>query len=255
MMLQGLFGWHFVILLGLIGVPIAAAVLLYVRARKARASGDPTPVVNLTLVLAAFYGALCVIGAVVGFVSTLMSPSVTMTVPVSAYWPQLPGVTVTGGQTADVVAGGFTSAELTIENLSMATRVLWASGQSLGGLVPAAIAGLIALACFQLLRGAAFAPVVARAAMITAVIVLFGGLGSQILSDAAGSMASSQALTISAAEYSGYPDDFDIYTFLPQPALNISIDFWPIGAALGFAALSAVFRFGSRLQKDAELLV
>src|SRR6478735_596123 len=106
-MLQGLFGWHFLMLLGLIGVPIAAAVLLYVRARKARVSGDPTPVVNLTLVLSVFYGALCVIGAVIGFVSTLTSPSVTMTVPVQTYWPMpLPGLTVTGGQTADVVAGG-----------------------------------------------------------------------------------------------------------------------------------------------------
>src|SRR3954454_6501505 len=114
-MLQSLFGWHVVLLLGLIGIPIAAAVLLYVRARKARASGDPTPVVNLTLVLAAFYGALCVIGSVVGFVSTLMSPSVTMTVPVQEYWPgPLPGVTVMSGPTADVVGGGFSSAELSI---------------------------------------------------------------------------------------------------------------------------------------------
>jgi hypothetical protein len=253
-MLSGVTGWHFLLLIALIAFVVV--VLLAWRVKRARTSGDPTPVVAWTLGLAAFYAGLCVISAVVGFLSTLMSPAVRMAVPVQQYWPlPLPGLTVTDGPTAPVVDGGFTTAELALENLSPATRILWASGQSLGTLVPAAIAGLIALACFQLLRGAAFAPVVARAAMITAAVVLVGGFGAQILSDVAGSMASREALEITAAEFSGYPDEFDVLTFLPQPALAVSVDFWPIGAALGFAALASVFRFGTRLQTDTELLV
>lgn len=253
-MFAGTAGWLLLILILLIGIVVVAIVVW--RTKRSPTPGDPTPVVSWTLGLAAFYAGLCVISGVVGVLSTLMSPAVTMSVPVREYWPlPLPGLTVTGGPTAQVVGGGFTTAELALENLSPATRVLWASGQLLTALVPAAIAGLIALACFQLLRGAAFAPVVARAAMITAAVVLVGGLGAQILCDVAGSMASSEALSISAADYTGYPDEFDIWTFLPQPALTVSVEFWPIGAALGFAALAAVFRFGARLQRETDLLV
>lgn len=253
-MFAGIAGWLLLLLLLLIALVVVAIVVW--RKKRAAAPDDPTPVVSWTLGLAAFYAGLCVIGAVVGVVSTLMSPAVTMSVPVQEYWPlPLPGLTVTGGPTAQVLDGGFTTAELALENLSPTTRMLWASGQLLTGLVPAAIAGLIALACFELLRGAAFAPVVARAAMITAVVVLVGGLGAQVLCDVAGSMASSEALRITAADYTGYPDDFDITAFLPQPALTVSVEFWPIGAALGFAALAAVFRFGTRLQRETDLLV
>lgn len=255
-MLSSLVGWHVILLLLLVGVPVAALIFLFARARKSRSPGDPTPIVNLTLVVAAFYSALCLLGVVVGFVSTLMTPAVTMTVPVQQYWPlPMPGVEVTSGPTAQVIGGGFTAAELTLEDLSLTVRMLWASGQALGTLVPAAIAGLIALMCFQLLRGAAFAPVVARAAILTAGVVLVGGLGAQLLCDIAGSMASSEALNVISAEWTGYPDDWDIYTALPEPALAVSVDFWPIGAALGFAALAAVFRYGGILQRDTETLV
>ena len=68
-------------------------------------------------------------------------------------------------------------------------------------------------------------------------------------------MASSEALNIAAAEWTGYPDSCDISTALPQPTVAISVDFWPIGAALGFAALAAVFRYGAVLQRDTERLV
>ena len=254
-MLSSLVGWPFILLL-LVGVAVAALIFLFARARKSRSPGDPTPIVNLTLVVAAFYSAMCVLGVVVGFVSTMMTPAVTMTVPVQQYWPlPMPGVEVTAGPTAEVIGGGFTAAQLTLENLSPTVRILWASGQALGTLVPAVVAALIALVCFQLLRGAAFAPVVARAAILTAGVVLVGGLGTQLLCDIAGSMASSEALNVVAAEWTGYPDDWDIHTALPQPTVGISVDFWPIGAALGFAALAAVFRYGGILQRDTERLV
>lgn len=237
-MSNGLIGWHALILLVLIGVPIAAAVLIFRRARRSGEKGDAAPVVNVTLVVAAFYGGLCLIGGIVGFVSTLVTPAVTLEVPVSEYWPF--ETTAFDNLPATVLAGGFTSAELTIEGLATPARLLWAFGQLLGLLVPAAVSGLIALVCFQLLRGAAFAPVVARAAMITAVVVLVGGLGSQVLSSIGGSIAGTQAFSFGSTAVAGF---------------SIGLDFWPIGAGLAFAALAAVFRYGSQLQRDTDGLV
>ena len=118
-MLSSLVGWHLVILIALVGASIAVGIFFFTRARKTRASGDPTPVVNVTLVIAAFYAAMCLLGAVLGFVGPMLSPAVTMDVPVREYWPlPMPGLTITGGSSAEVVGGGFTTAQLTIENLS-----------------------------------------------------------------------------------------------------------------------------------------
>ncbi|WP_439594233.1 hypothetical protein [Microbacterium sp.] len=254
-MLTSLVGWHTAILLLMVGVPVVLAVILYRRARRARATGDPAPVVSLTLTIAAFYGALCLIGAVIGLVVNLAGDTVLMTVPTSSYWPlPLPGVTIDTGSTS-VVGGGFTEAELSIAGAPPAARVLWAIGQFIGLLVPTAIAGLIALVCFQLLRGSAFAPVVARASMITAVVVLLGGLGTQLLCGWAGSIASDAALRWQSADIVGYPEGVTPDLLLPSPAFNLTIDFWPIGAALAFAALAAVFRYGFSLQRETEGLV
>lgn len=253
--MSSLFGWHAALLILLVGVPIVVAVILYRRTRRARATGDPAPIVSLTLTISAFYGALCLIGALIGLVVNLTSESLLMTVPTVPYWPlPLPGVTIDTGPTS-VVGGGFTAAELMIAGVPLPARVLWAVGQFLGLLVPTAIAGLIALVCFQLLRGAAFAPVVARGSLITAAVVLVGGLGTQALCGWAGSVAGGAALTVRSAEVNGYPDAVDPLALLPQSAFNVQIDFWPIGAALALAALAAVFRYGFSLQRETEGLV
>lgn len=249
-------GWMLspIVLVG--GVVIVGLIVAYaVATRRARAAGDPSPVVSVTLSVAAIYAVVSLLAAVVALVSTLLTPQVTLTVPVAQYWPlPLPGVTIEPGD-ATVVDGGFTHADLAVDGLSTAARTLWALGQFVGLLVPTAIAALIAVICFQLLRGAAFAPLVAHVAMITAVIVLVGGLASQLLCGVAGSMASNEALTIGGAQITGYPDDFDLWTALPQPTFMVSVDFWPFAAGLGFAALAAVFRYGSKLQRETEGLV
>lgn len=253
-MLQGLVGWHIILLIGMVLVPVVIVAIIVGMLRRRPDDRGAAPIVSLTLWIAAVWAGLAVIGALLALLGALLSPTVTMTVPVQAYWPQLPGVTVEPGE-ATVAAGSFSQAQLTLEGLPTATRVLWGLGSMLGALVPGAIAALIALMCFQLLRGAAFAPVVARGAMVTAVIVSAGGLATQFLCGIAGSMASQQALTISAAEYDGYPDDFDLWTALPQPAFALQIDFWPIAAGLAFAALAAVFTYGSKLERETAGLV
>lgn len=252
--MQGLFGWHVLILLGMIIVPVLIVILIVGFLRRRSPDDRPTPVVSVTLWVASIWAVLALFAGLAALLGSLLSTTVTLVVPIESYWPQFPGVTVEPGE-ATVVAGSITQAELTLEGLSTTARVLWGIGSMLGAFVPGAIAALIALMCFQLLRGAAFTPVVARGAMVTAVIVTVGGLATQVLCGIGGSMASREALAFTAGEAHGYPDDFDLWTALPQSTLAIQVDFWPIAAGLAFAALSAVFAYGSKLQRDSDLLV
>lgn len=245
------FSWmHLLILVVLVAAAVGVLALAW---RSWRRKGTDA-VISLTLTLSAFCAAIGVLGAIAAVVGALANTQVEMTVPVSTYWPVLPdGVTVSG-TTATVGGGGFTQADVWVEGASTGARVLWGIGQALGGLVPAAIAGLIALVCFQLLRGAAFAPVVARAAMITAVVVLVGGMSADVLCGIGGSMVSHELLAWTSASGTSDPAADPLLNW-PQATFSANFPLWPIGAGLGFAALAAVFRYGGRLQRDTEGLV
>lgn len=253
---MALFGWHTMILVAILAIPVAVAVFFVRRSRRAAAAGDPAPVVGVTLTISAFWAALSVVGACIAVISTLTAEQVQITIPVQEFWPQLPVGTELDGTSAHLVSGGFTSAEVWLSGLSVGARVCWAIAQGLGWLVPGAVAAMIAVACFQLLAGRTFAPVVARMAMVTAVVVLVGGIAAQVLGDIGGSMAASELLGWTGATYpdvAGVESALDAW--VPKPGVGIQFPFWPIGAGLAFAALAAVFRYGSRLQRDTEGLV
>lgn len=250
-------GWHVALLVVILAI-IALLIVLVVRSRRrARAAAEPpTTVVSVTLSLAALWAIFSVIGAIIATLTILLQTQVQITIPVQEYWPQLPQGVFVEGTTATRISGGFTSADLTVEGLSMGTRVVWVIGQALGYLVPAAIAGLIAVACFHLLAGRAFAPVVARMSMITAVVVAVGGVAAQMLDDIAGSMAADQVLRYTGGGWKDIPGIEDpLQAWWPDPTLTIQFPLLPIGAGLAFAALAAILKYGSRLQRDTEGLV
>lgn len=251
------FSWMHLLVIAVVILVIVGVIVLFARAAlRSRVSGDASPVVSITLTLAALWAGFAVIGAVVAALSALLQTQVQITVPVQEFWPQLPAGTVIEGTAATRTGGGFTAADLAVEGLSTAARVCWAIAQALGWLVPGAIAGLIAVACFQLLTGRAFAPVVARMATITAVVVMLGGIVAQVLGDIAGSMAAAEVLQWTGATYEDVPGiENALDAWLPQPGFGITFPFWPIAAGLAFAALAAIFRYGSRLQRDTEGLV
>lgn len=252
-MFSGLAGWHLMILLALFIVPVALIVLFV---RRARRTGNPSPVVNLTLVLSSLWAGLGLLGAIIGLVSALAASTVAVTVPVSSFWPELlPGVVITDGPTASVASGGFTEASLMVDGMSTTARVLWGVGQFLIATAPTVIAAMIAVACFQLLAGRAFAPAVARFALLTGIIVAVAGTAGEILSDLGGSMVSRELLTVTAARYPDIPGIEDPFAWWPSSALDIDIPLWPIAVGLAFAALAAIFRYGSGLQRDTEGLV
>ncbi|QAY60026.1 hypothetical protein ET475_08500 [Microbacterium protaetiae] len=250
------FSWvHLLILLLAVAVIVLVLVLAVRSWRRHAIDG----VIGVTLTGSALYGAIALIIAIGTVIDVLTSQDVTISVPVNEYWPQLPpGAEITPGPSATRVGGGFTTADLQVEGLSAGARVLWASGLAAGLLAQVAIAALIAVACFQLLRGAAFAQIVANLATVTAVVVLVGGIAAAVLCDIAGSMAAQQVLSVTSAQWSNVPSawaDWDPTMLLPKPGLRIEFPFWPVGAGLGFAALAAVLKYGTRLQRDTEGLV
>lgn len=205
---------------------------------------------------AAWIVALALIGtAAVGVVVDLASPSVTMSVPMMRAWPlPLPGLDV-DLPAATVESSGVALAQLTLSGLSMPTRILWAIGQALSLLLPATVAVLVALAARHLEGGAPFSPVLTRTTGVTAAVVLVTGTVAPVLRGIAGSMASFEALTIGGATWSGYPDDWTPQDALPEPTVFVQLDYWPIGAAVALTALTAILKFGQRMQRDTEGLV
>ncbi|WP_029145371.1 hypothetical protein [Microbacterium luticocti] len=245
------FSWvHLLILLA----AVAVVVLIVVLALRGWRRRGINVTVGVTLSGAAVMAAFSLIGAIVTLVNLLTTSQLSMTIPVQTFWPDVPGAQTGATGPAAIGGGGFTTADVQVDHVDAATRALWAIGQALGVLLPAVIAGLIALACFQLLRGAPFAPVVARAALITGLVVLVAGIGADVLSQWAGSMASVQALG-QGAVVPDLPAGWDASALLPAPQIAITVPLWPIGAALGFGALSAVLGYGARLQRDTEGLV
>lgn len=220
----------------------------------------PTPsgtrVVTVTMWVAVAWAALSAVGAIGVAGTALWAPDVAITIPVQTFWPQLPDGTELDGTTATRVSGGFTSAEVTLNGLAIGTRIMWAISQAVAWLVPGTIAALIALACARLRAGRPFAPSIASMASVTAVVVALGGLVAQVLGDIAGAAAAEQLLRWDGATYPDVTGIEDaLQAWWPQPGFEVTIPFWPIAAGLAFAALAAVFRYGSRLQRDTEGLV
>ncbi|OWP21340.1 hypothetical protein CBF90_12850 [Microbacterium sp. AISO3] len=248
--------WNIGPILVIAVVIVVAATVFGVAAARARRRGEPSPVVSVALTLSALWAAFGLLGAAISVVQNLSADAPRMSVPVATFWPELlPGVTIDTGPTAEVVGGGFTVAEVDAAGISPLARGLWTAGQALWSLIPAAIAALIAVACFQLLAGRAFTRIIVRMTMATAVIVAAGGTAAQVLSDIAGSMASHELFARGSAGWTEIPGIDDPLAWWPEATLNITLPFWPIAAGLGLAALAAVFRYGSRLQRDTEGLV
>ena len=229
------------------------AVGLVLAGLRARRDGSAGPLVTAALVVAVVSATLAAIGGTVAVLAGMLEPQVSIVVPVREFWPQLPAGAVFDGASATRVGGGFTSATLLVDGLSAGARACWAIAQGLSWFVPGTVALLVAVGCRQLRAGRAFAPVLARLTMLTAVVVLVGGLAAQVLGDIADSMAAAEVLDWTSAALPAF--DGDPHTLIPASTFGIEVPMWPIGAGLALAALAALLRVGDRLERDAEGLV
>lgn len=250
-----------------LGVASALALLLIVVARPAVRWGSASAAlpgkpgrsdvgaVNFVWWASAIYAVVVVMTSVGGAVRTMLARTVNVDVGVEAFWLQLPAGATLEGVEAVRESGGFTTAELELRGLSETVRGLLAVADLVSGLMIATVAVLVALACRNLRRGTPFAPVLARAARRTAVVVLLGGLLAQVLRGFGQNAAGRAALDFSGAtwSYAGYnarPDD--IHAFVPTPAFAIEVSLWPIGLALVLGVLAVLMRAGSALENETK---
>lgn len=196
-------------------------------------------------------------------VNDFTNRSVSVALPVMSFWPRLPaGERIVAGTTATVTGGGFTSATVDASGLDTATRAWLAGSTLLQGITVIVIAAVVAALCSTMLRRDPFQPSIARGVRITGITVIVGGLGWQICSAVAGSLASAQVLHFSAAELAPAvkPDarslgELTTIVGFPQPGTAFQVEFWPIWVGLALLALSAVFRYGTQLKRDSDGLV
>jgi len=130
---------------------------------------------------------------------------------------------------------GATSANVTISQPDTATRVLAAAAQAVTLLYATIPAVLIAIVCFQTLRGRPFSTTITRALVGGSIAVLILGTANDLLPGIASTVALRAVL----------PIDSDIY---PE-TFQLGVTPVPIVAALAALALAAVFRHGIRLQQ------
>jgi hypothetical protein len=241
------------VVLLLIGTIVAFAVAT---ARRARPGDDAGSLVRVTRVVGVLWVVFAAVGAIANLLIPLLTPAVSITMPIQEFWPQLPS-TVDLQTEASRVAGGFTSVTLAVDGLSPVGRVLWGISQMIVWAIPGVIALFVVIACSRLLEGAAFAPVVAKMATTTGAVVAVGGVAAQVMGDIAGSIASTQLFGTKGGGWEGdFPGIDHVFdAWVPASTVQISFPFWPIAVGLAFAVLGAILRSGSRLQHDVKGLV
>lgn len=241
------------VVLLIIGTIVAFALAA---ARRHRSEGDAGSLVRVTRAVGVVWVVFAAVGAAANLLIPMLTPAVSITMPIQEFWPQLPS-TADLQTDATRVSGGFTSVTLAVDGLSPLARALWGASQMIVWTIPGVIALFVVIACSRLLEGAAFAPVVAKMATTTGAVVAFGGVAAQVMGDIAGSIASTQLFGAKGGswegDYAGIENVFDAW--VPASTVQVSFPFWPIAVGLAFAVLGAILRSGSRLQNDVKGLV
>lgn len=224
----------------LVVAAIAGIVFWVARRRDSR-----TAVISVTLSIAGLWVALFVIAAPFALSQTLGGdPLWLQNLPIALDSPEALscGTSVVGeGPALECITGSTVSGSFV--GLTATPRVLIAIGQTFSAVLLAAPAAAIGIICFQLLRGEPFTRVASRALFVTALVVLVGGIGTDLATAIGTGLAVAEVLPVEGLSTS------------LEPTFNLTVQLWPFGAALALAALAGVFRYGERLQRDTAGLV
>ena len=246
--------WGLLILLAAMGTVMVIAV----RGRGSRPSFSGVPSARITRVLAILYTLVATIGTTITVLQTLLSSRVAVSMPVRQFWPSLPSTVKVQGESAHVADGGFTTAHVDVTGLDGAARTWLAAGELVQGLTMVLVGAVVVILCTSVIRQDPFRPVLLRGITLSALAILFGGLVWQICGVVGGSLASNEVLGVNAwsldtAEV--HWDDIHDLIGLPEATQDWNIDFWPLWIGLSLLAVSAVFRYGQRLQKETDGLI
>ena len=245
----------FALILGLLAVAAAVLALLW------QAGRDRAVLARLTTIFAI----LTLIGVgistvLVGY-ALLLGSSVEVTVPLEVVQARPPEGVTDAVQVATVISGGADRATLVVSGLTLPTRLLLLVGALAGNVTIGAVA-VVALRAARALRDGDIFDFAPRAIMVTAGIVVVGGLIWSIVGDIGSWRAGVEALQLTGwgaegtiAEELG-ATDVDPQVLLAQhgwlaPAgFTLTIPFWPLSVGLGLALVGTAFRAGRGLRTD-----
>ena len=204
---------------------------------------------DVTGAVARIWVALVVVGAVFGLISLVVSPTTSITdVPITTAWPSALPCQSSGGTMPSATAlycGTIDSASLQVAGLGADVRSLIFVGGLLAYVTAATPGVLVSVPCRIAAAGRPFARRAPRWLLTSAVVVLIGGTASEVLLSIARYLTSHEVI----------PDASSGAAISAPVTFQLIIPIWPIGCALGLAALAVIFRYGSRMQRDTEGLV
>jgi hypothetical protein len=218
----------------LIGVAVVAGIVVVIGRRRK----STTLALDVTLTLSSWWVILSAVGLVfiVGKAITGEFAEIGNAQIATPWASDLPCRTTGEASGAELWCVGATTSNLTISQPDGATRVLAAAAQASTLLYSTIPAVLIAVVCFQTLRGRPFSATITRALIGGSIAVLVLGTANDLLPAIASTVALRAVLPV-GSEF--YPETF-----------QIAVTPFPVVAALALIALAAVFRQGMRLQRE-----
>lgn len=233
--------WDSLRFIGIALVAIAVVVGLFVWIGRRR--GSKTVALDAALTISGMWIIFNVLGGVIIVVKIFQVGWAELSGRTLVWmdWPaSLPCLDPTLSTTPGAVltCGGTELTEFTVENASLGLRALAGAAQLSTLILATMPAVILAVICFNTLRGRAFSRTITRALVGGAVAVLVSGVASDLL----GSIAATAGLReVFASDSAWYPSQF-LLTVTPLPFVG----------ALMLAALAAVFRQGLRLQQERD---
>lgn len=225
-----------------IALAVIAAVVGIV-AWRGRRRGSRTIALDAALTVAGWWVVLSAIGALILIVKAFAVDWAELDGATNVWvrWPSDLPCSEFGESAGTMLScGGSALSDFTVTNATLGLRLLAAAAQLSGLLLSTMPALMLAMICFQTLRGRTFSVTVTRALTGGAIAVLVLGVASDLL----GSIAATAGLReVFDPDSAWYPSSFQL-TITPLPFVG----------ALALLALAAVFREGSRLQREREHL-
>lgn len=221
----------------------AVAIVIVLVAWVGRRRGSKTIVLDAALTISGMWIILSGLGGVIIVAKIFQADWAELSGRTMVWmdWPtSLPCLdpTLSTPPGAVLNCGGTELTDFTIANASLGLRALAGGAQLSAGILATIPAVILAVICFNTLRGRAFSRTITRALVGGAVAVLCFGVASDLLSSIAATAGLREAFPSDSA---WYPSQF-LLTVTPLPFVG----------ALMLAALAAVFRQGLRLQQERD---
>ncbi|MGH3689815.1 MAG: hypothetical protein ACRDT7_06640 [Microbacterium sp.] len=223
-----------------IGIALAViAVIIGLLVWSGRRRGSRTIALDAALTLSGWWILLGILGAVIIIVKAFTVDWAELHGETYVYvdWPAtLPCSEYGDSATTMLTCQGESLSDFTVGNASLGLRLLAAAAQLTTVAMNTLPAVIVAVICFYTLRGRVFSHLMTRALVGGAIAVLVLGVADDLL----GGIAATAGLReVFAPDSEWYP-----------VAYQLTVTPWPFVAALGLAALAAVFRQGMRLEQD-----